>query len=522
MVIEKEVIISTKEQTPVKKSPLREIIDPFIHLAKAPRALWAINLSYFIEGLVYFGILTILGKFLSENAGLIDLHAGWVYSGFTGGITFAMFFLGGFSDKIGVRAALAISLLLMVLGRIFVALSGSFDFGTGMGSLMFLMITFGLFIVVIGYGMYQPAAYAGIKKFTDKKTATMGYAMIYALMNLGAFVSGIISPVVRRTFETKYPPNGLSAVFWVYVGLTVLAVVALLVLLTRKTELAAIAKANQTKEADEKQESSVARENINNIPLIVYASLTITTLAIALFWLNNSDGIIGRLRWFLPVISGIFTIIEFLKKRPDHPFWDKRFTFFIFILIPVQTLFAHNWLTLPYYIDRAFSDSFVGENFEFFSNLNPLLIFILTPIIAAITDKVNIYKMMIIGTFVMALPTFLLTAGPNSVLLIAYILIMTIGEAMWQPRFLQWAAEIAPPGKTGAYMGIAQFPWFLTKVVTGLYSGYLLSVYCPKPGEGPQNTSVLWFIYALIAIISPIALMLAKKWMQKKEDNSLN
>ena len=42
---------------------------------------------------------------------------------------------------------------------------------------------------------------------------------------------------------------------------------------------------------------------------------------------------------------------------------------------------------------------------------------------------------------------------------------MTIGEAMWQPRFLQYAAEIAPEGRTGAYMGVAQFPWFLTKMI---------------------------------------------------------
>jgi len=92
---------------------------------------------------------------------------------------------------------------------------------------------------------------------------------------------------------------------------------------------------------------------------------------------------------------------------------------------------------------------------------------------------------------------------------------MSIGEAMWQPRFLQWVAEIAPEGQTGAYMGIAQFPWFLTKVITGLYSGWLLSIYCPKPGEGIQNTQTLWLIYSFIAIISPVILLLAKGWMGK-------
>ena len=216
------------------------------------------------------------------------------------------------------------------------------------------------------------------------------------------------------------------------------------------------------------------------------------------------------------MILGVIGIWEFLRYRPEHPFRDKRFVFFIFILIPVQTLFAHNWLTLPYYLDRAFIGSVVSDYFEVFSNLNPILIFIFAPLIAALTAKTDVYKMMIWGTFVMAIPTFLLAIGPNVIILLLYIFLMTIGEAMWQPRFLQWIAEIAPKGKTGAYMGIGQLPWFLTKVITSFYSGWFVANYIPKPEDAlPLRTGQMWFYYALIAIISPIALVLAKKWMEK-------
>ena len=84
---------------------------------------------------------------------------------------------------------------------------------------------------------------------------------------------------------------------------------------------------------------------------------------------------------------------------------------------------------------------------------------------------------------------------------------------MWQPRFLQWVAEIAPEGQTGMYMGIGQFPWFLTKVITGLYSGYVLSRYCPM--VGPQDTQTMWLLYAIIAMVSPVALWLARGWMMR-------
>lgn len=85
-----------------------------------------------------------------------------------------------------------------------------------------------------------------------------------------------------------------------------------------------------------------------------------------------------------------------------------------------------------------------------------------------------------------------------------------MGEVMWSPRFPQWTADIAPEGKTGAHMGIGQFPWFLTKLITSMHSGWFLERYCPA--EGPKNTERLWFIYGLIAMSTPAALRAFRKW----------
>lgn len=511
------------------RKALKEITDPFVHFVKAPRALWGINIPYVIEGLVYFGILTILGKYCSENVALSDLHAGWVYGFVTGGITFAMLLFGGVSDKIGVSRSLALSLTMMMVGRLLVSVSGTFPLGSGAGSPMFFIMIIGLFIMVVAYGLYQPAAYAGVKRYTTPKTAAMGYAVIYGLMNLGAFFSGFISSNTRHIFETTFPPNGLTAVFWVYTFLTLGAVLTTVFILTKRTDEQAVArvKAEIAEMGDarkEKKETSGEKKEktkVNNIPFIGLLLITLAVAAYLFYRLVSGDPEVSDwtnniLLIALVIVLGALAIWEFLRKRPEHPFRDTRFVFFIFILIPVQTLFAHNWLTLPYYLDRAFAGTIVSEYFEVFSNLNPILIFFLAPMIAAATTKANVYKMMIIGTFVMAVPTFLLTLGPNVYLLLTYIVTMTIGEAMWQPRFLQWIAEIAPEGKTGAYMGIGQMPWFLTKMITASFSGWILSKYCPL-GVPPEqlNTGFMWLIYSLIAIITPIALFLAKGWMGK-------
>ena len=821
----------------------------FVHLARAPRALWGINIAYMFEGLAYFGVLTILGKYLSEDVGMSDFHAGWVYSIFTGGITFAMLVLGGVSDRIGVRKAMLIALGLMVAGRTCLGASGVFfNHGGGAGSPMFFTVLAGLAFVVVGYGMFQPAAYAGVKAYTNKKTAAIGFAMIYAVMNLGAFFSGIISPPIRQA-------TSMTGVYWAFVVITILAFLSVAVILTRRVAQAARDRVEQDdasfedekkqaggeEEKEEKEEEedeqkdeqkekpasdspqkplldpaamvlvvlvlggligflyqtitapkhplqaamgahtaaarkawkglakqdggvsekgltssltrlsgtllrapaaargdarvdkngvapgvlTIARERaardtellralartpghgamtkldrgathkvrdilrehavttmaaayglgleggvseevVNSLRLrmkeideqiipmspakakqiaalsslpparmlarlaaaiqghqqglgallpggpgralqhgleaerayaqtlaralvspvdpasrallqkILMADSTaavdqarlliaavreknilesmtksLTDMLVSISGAKQeaekkksfvsvkmgsvlgTHGEIGKLlpaavpytrghkisHWLLTygifIIPAFFFIVLLIRRmlqlRPDHPFHDLRFTFFIFVLIPVQTLFAHNWLTLPYYINRVFAGTALGDNFEFFSNLNPILIFVLTPLIAALTARSDAYKMIIWGTLVMAAPTFFLVLPPSPTTLITYIVLMTIGEAMWQPRFLQLIAEIAPEGKTGAYMGIGQFPWFLTKLLTGMYSGWFVLNYIPR--VGPQNSQMMWLIYAFIAMISPICLVLARGWM---------
>lgn len=436
-----------------------DMIGPFRDLRTAPRALWGVHLSYTLEGLTYFGVVGLLAIFFNEYIQLDDISAGQMVGVQTAGITLAMLFLGATVDIIGVRRSILIALFIMLVGRVVLTLSPAAG-GSGLWSPAHLTAMLGLLGIILGYGIYQPACYAAVKFFSSARASAMGYAMLYALMNLGGFLPGLLSPPIRHAF-------GIPGVFWVYVALTLAGMAVIAVFVTARTDAEARAAAGAAPGAgpsEPVQERRSLKENVR-------------------YYIRN------------------------------FPIRDWRFLFFIFILIPVQTLFAHNWLTLPQYCNRAFT-GIVSDNYEFFVNFSPLLIFILAPFATALTSTKNTYTMMIIGTTIMALPTFLLSTGPTMGTLFAYLILMTIGEAIWSPRFLQWIAEVAPQGMTGIYMGIGQFPWFLTKVVTSLYSGWFLSRYCPAgvPPEALQ-TETMWFIYGLIALISPIGLLLARPWM---------
>ncbi len=505
------------------KDAFKELGDTLVAFVKSPRALWGINLPYIVEGLCYFGLIYILTTYCYENVKLSDIYSGWVVGGVTWGITLAMLFLGGVVDRIGVRRALGFSLALMAVGRAIVALGGTIPLGSGMGSAMFFVIVAGLFIMVLGYGVYQPAAYAGVKRYTNPQTAAMGYAVIYALMNLGGFIFGPISSFSRRNLTDVFPPNGVAGVIWILTILTIGASILTFFLITRKVDARALERIKKEteelekdKKTEDKPEVKKETKKIDNLPLVGYALFTLAAAALLIAVISKKINFPIAIASVLVAAGLIIGAWEFLRHRHDHPFRDKRFVFFIFILIPVQSLFAHQWLTIPLYLKRGYEGTMVSEYFEIFGNLNPLLIFILAPLIAGLTARTNIYRMMILGTLVMAVPTFLLAMGTNAWFYLFYVLIMTTGEAMWQPRFLQWIAEIAPEGKTGIYMGIGQFPWFLTKMVTSIYSGYFLSKYVPDPASGLEaNPEQMWFIYGLIAMVTPITLIFARKWMKK-------
>jgi hypothetical protein len=114
-----------KESSEAPKGPLREIIQPFIDLAHAPRALWGVNLAYVLEGMVYFGMLGYLAihfsDFIFQGIEHADEHSHNNVMILTAGITIAMFFLGSVADKWGVRFALIAAFVFMLVGRTFIS-----------------------------------------------------------------------------------------------------------------------------------------------------------------------------------------------------------------------------------------------------------------------------------------------------------------------------------------------------------------------------------------------------------------
>ena len=454
-------------------NPFTELVTSFRELKDAPRGFWYTNYIYWLDGVAYFGMLTLLAMYFHDIMGMTDDTGHKIVSAYMALITGFMLIFGPISDKLGVRKSLLVSVTLYIIGRAALPLAPHI-FPAG-SSMLMIVVFAGLLLAAAGNGFMQPASYAGVRKFSDKKTATMGYGLLYAGMNLGIVFIGFVSSRIRSGLDLgenfRFEGFGIEGVMWFCVLVNVVMLLGLVFFFTPKVEREA-EQAGAAGSDEEDSGQSKASESVNGN-----------------FMSRIAD-------WF-----------------KTSPLSNSRFMFFIFALMPVQTLFAYQFLVMPQYVTRAFSDV-VANNMEVIVNVtNPLIIVLGVPVITALTRHVPVYRMMIIGSLVSALPTFFFLLGPNFWFLMAYLVLFSIGEALWQPRFLQYAAELAPEGQTGAYIAFANMPWFMIKFIAGWYTGRMMDIYCPA--DGPLNTEAMWLIYGLVALISPVALVLAGRWVRK-------
>ena len=308
-----------------------------------------------------------------------------------------------------------------------------------------------LVLMAAATGVQQPALYAGVKETTRQNVAAMGFSLLYSIMNLGIMAESFVSPWLRThevTFGLRGLGLGFSGVLWVMAGITLFQLIVHSLFFPADTP------------SQEQERSSQGQA----------------------------------------------------AATGSHPLKEARFLFFIFILLPVRTLFAHQWLTMPDYIFRCFDEA-IKNRYEWFAALNPLVVTLAVPLFTHWTGRVPVLKMMIVGTAVSAAATFLLVLPPRPDLLISYVILFSLGEALWASRFLEYIAQMAPPGQVGSYMGVANLPWFVAKFTTGFYSGWMIANFLPE--QGTRHPETLWLVYACIACLSPLGLMLAYRWLDK-------
>ena len=81
--------------------------------------------------------------------------------------------------------------------------------------------------------------------------------------------------------------------------------------------------------------------------------------------------------------------------------------------------------------------------------INPALIMILVPLISAATTKVDTLVMIHHGCYISAFSVFFLVISTSITSCILFVILLSVGEAIWSPRLYDYTMQIAKEGHEG-------------------------------------------------------------------------
>lgn len=479
----------------------RSLIASFLILKGAVRELWIIFGAKVLTILAYGIMNSTLVLWLSSDLGYSDTRAGVVVTVWSTAMTLFTVLVGSLVDAIGLRKSFLLGLGVCIFAR------GILTFC----AVPWLVLAFGLLPLALGEALMTPVMVAAVRRYSTTAQRSVSYSIFYAMMNVGFLIGSLIFDYTRKGLgeygHLEIPVLGLQ-------------------LSTYRTLF------------------------------LLSFLLTIPNLIIMYFGLRDGveatdEGV--RISPEKPRYpgEGMFRAMRLMARdafrdtvRIFAGLWRQpafyRFLAFISLVVAVRLVLLHMYYTYPKFGIRELGPGApVGRLWA----LNSIVVILLVPIVGALTQKISAYRMVLFGTavtagsvFLMAMPpawwqpvadgwaghliahTWLGVQGavnPYYVMIFVYVVIYSVGEVFWTPRLYEYTAAIAPKGQEASYMSLSFLPFFLAKLLAGSLSGILLARYCPA--TGPRHSETMWLIIALMATITPIGLIVLRRFIQIKE-----
>jgi proton-dependent oligopeptide transporter, POT family len=399
--------------------------------------------------------------FLTEEFGLSDTAAGWAY-GLYGVMSTAFgFACGWIIDYMGVRVSLLLGGSIGAASRLILALTPSHR------TAKLMLYTALPFSECLGI----PIMTIGIKRYTSSQNRTFAFSLFYSMMNVAALVVGPVVDLARQRFRTP------------------------LVLDLRAVGFEAIFE-------------------LSGLRIIVLSS-AIATAAMMLGVLAGIREIEvdehGNVSSFEPDRSS--PIGQTMNVLRDRAFW--RLTVFTLLIVGVRLVFRHLDATLPKYLVRQFGPS---APFGAVYAINPFLVVWLVPLIGLFTRSVSSFAMILCGSFVSALSPFWVCVGPHYWTVILFMVMLSVGEAIYSPRVYEYTMELAGRGSEGLYASLSSAPLFSVKLLVGGMSGWLLTSFMPADRPDARNGTMMWAIIGATSLTSPLLMLALRGYLAPPEE----
>lgn len=433
------------------REALSRVSNNFRQIMSAPRELWIIYLLKFFASYSYFTLSLTLTLFLSKEFGLSDVDAGWSFGVYGLVATISGIVCGWIIDYLGVRLSLLVGAVFGAASRFIIAFTTS----------RVLALTLLFTVLPFSESLGIPIMTIGIKRYTNDSNCTFGYSLFYSIMNVAALMAGPIVDFFRNIFSDGY------SLYIPGYGLVYLSALRMVVITSA----------------------------ISSACLLIISAMSMREVE-----LDEH----GNISPFTPNRASPSANLRAVLR--DRSFW--RLLALTIILVGTRLVFTHLSATLPKYLLRQF-----GENapFGLMFAINPFLIIFLVPVVGLMTKHIASFPMILYGSIVASVSPLLICIQQSYLTIILFMVVLSIGEAVYSPRVYEYSMYLSVDGSEGLYTSLSAAPLFCAQLVTGGMSGWLLSSFMPK--NGPHYGKVVWGFIGATSMTSPILLWLLRDFI---------
>ena len=497
-------------------------------LRRSPRELSLVYLLKALDSYGYFALSEVFTLYLSDEFGVDDVTAGTYYGLWGTAITVYGVLTGFLVDALGVRRSLACSYALQFASR--VALAWTRD--------VRIVLAVVFLVQPLGSAWGAPVMTIAIKRLTRPPDRTLGFGVFYAMMNVAALVSGVAIDAIRLGLPSGLPGASEGR------GDAMARPVRVVVASTAVTSLLAGAVAWHFREppSGTNEDEDEAEDSEETFPARGPSAASAPKRDISRDVSGDDVGdgsaplsLGSEARRSSSSSSSSSSVSSLLRSRT---FW--QFLAMALFTLNLKQIFRHMDATFPKYAVRAFGCS---APFGSIYAINPALIIVGVPIVAALTPRTRHFDMIFRGSWITALAPFVVAYSQTYAGAIGFVVLLSLGEMVWSPRWYDYTMACAPAGREGVFGAMALMPLFFAKLPVGVLGGVLLRRYCPGRGgeegdcpsgggeEGtrgevpaapapPCDGRSMWAVVGLVTLASPVLILIFHPWLRDSGEDA--
>ncbi len=166
---------------------------------------WVANGMELFERLAFYGQQIIMGIYFRNKLGFTETEAGSL-SGIFGGLIYLLPILGGtLADRFGFRRAFMVAFSMLAIGYFLIGSVGMSAFASLYdGVQLYSVLVVFLVFTAIGGSFIKPSVLGTVAVTSKPETKSLGYAIYYWLVNIGAALGPTIAYLVRDSIGMEY------------------------------------------------------------------------------------------------------------------------------------------------------------------------------------------------------------------------------------------------------------------------------------------------------------------------------